>query len=90
MRIPVGFAGAGLIARVLSESEPARREARRTAARAQGERAEQAREGRREAEAHEGAWHPEAETGGTRREVEEVKSPAELGRGSPEPGAERS
>ncbi len=84
MRIPAGLAGGALIARVLSESEPARREARRTAGRARGESAARAREGRREAEAHGGAWHPEAETREERREVQEVKSPAELEPGSPE------
>ncbi len=66
-RIPAGFVGAALIARVLSESEPGRREARRIAARLAGKRAARAREGRLEAEAHEGAWHPEAETRGPAR-----------------------
>lgn len=88
MRIVAGFAGVGLIARVLSESEPARREARRMAAREAGERAAREREERREAEAHGGAWHPEAEAGEERRE-REAKDRQQPQGGSPELGEPR-
>jgi len=78
MRIPAGIAGAALLGKLMGESGAVTREARR-AARAASEATNRDRERRGAREGHRGAWHSEPE-------VQEVKSPAELERGSPPRG----